>query len=287
MIEVNAVADLKAAVAGLRAHAGTVAFVPTMGNLHAGHRRLMEVARKYAPAVVVSVYVNPLQFGASEDFAAYPRTPAEDRALLEDAGVDLLFTPGEREIYPRGREAHTQVEVPGISATLEGEFRPGHFRGVATVVSRLFHIVAPEVALFGKKDYQQLMVIRLMAEDFALPVEIVAVDTVRDADGLALSSRNAYLGAEERRLAPKLYAALDDARRRVQDGEPVSLTEQRASTELRAAGFRPEYVSIRRQADLAVPGPGDSALVALAAAWLGGTRLIDNVEFTAHLKPPA
>jgi pantoate--beta-alanine ligase len=287
MIEVNAVADLKAAVAGLRAHAGRVAFVPTMGNLHAGHARLMDVARKYAPAVAVSIYVNPLQFGPSEDFAAYPRTPAEDRALLEDAGVDLLFTPGEREIYPRGREAHTLVDVPGISATLEGEFRPGHFRGVATVVARLFHIVAPEVALFGKKDYQQLMVIRLMAEDFALPVEIVAVDTVRDADGLALSSRNAYLSADERRLAPKLYAALNDARRRVQDGEPLPLAEQRASAELQATGFRPDYVSIRRQADLAVPGAGDSALVVLGAAWLGRTRLIDNVEFTAHLKPPA
>jgi len=204
----TSVAALQAEIARLRSRGKRIAFVPTMGNLHAGHRRLMDEARRHADAVVASIYVNPLQFGPQEDYAAYPRTPDQDQALLTAAGVELLFHPDEATIYPRGREASTRVEVPGVSDILCGAARPGHFRGVATVVNRLFRLVTPDVALFGKKDYQQLLVIRLMASDFRLPIEIVGVDTLRDTDGLALSSRNGYLTPAERRVAPRLYATL-------------------------------------------------------------------------------
>ncbi len=283
MIEVATAARLRAEIAARRARGRRIAFVPTMGNLHAGHRRLMEEARRHADAVVVSIYVNPLQFGANEDFATYPRTPIEDRALLAQAGVDLLFAPEEHEMYPRGRERHTVVEVPELSGVLCGAFRPGHFRGVATVVARLFNLVTPDVALFGKKDYQQLLIIRLMAADLGLPVKIIGVETVREADGLALSSRNSYLSAEERQRAPALYASLQRLAERVRAGEPVPAAESAALAELRAAGFRPDYVSVRRAADLGTPQAGDRDLVALAAAWLGRTRLIDNVEFKIPL----
>ncbi|MFL6649988.1 MAG: pantoate--beta-alanine ligase [Sulfurifustaceae bacterium] len=278
MIETTTNAALRAEVARLRAQGKRIAFVPTMGNLHAGHRRLMEEARRYADAVVASVYVNPLQFGPKEDFATYPRTPAEDRALLSATGVEILYTPTESEMYPRGRERHTQVEVPGLGEILCGAFRPGHFRGVATVVARLFHLVAPDVALFGKKDYQQLMIIRLMAEDLGIPIEIVGVDIVRERDGLALSSRNSYLSAEERRIAPTLYKTLVRAHDDLKSRPSVPAVEETATAALKAAGFRPDYVSVRRQADLAAPVAGDTRLVVLAAAWLGRTRLIDNLE---------
>jgi pantoate--beta-alanine ligase len=279
MIEARTVAQLRAAVADLRAGGRRLAFVPTMGNLHAGHRRLMEEARRRADAVAVSIYVNPLQFGPREDFAAYPRTPEADRAVLREAGVELLFAPEEREIYPRGRERHTQVEVPELGEILCGAFRPGHFRGVTTVVARLFHLVTPDFAVFGKKDYQQLLIVRLMTADLALPIEIVGVDTVREPDGLALSSRNNYLDADERRRAPALYAALARLRERVQGGAAPAQAEREAAEALGRAGFRVDYISVRRREDLAPPEPGDRALVALAAAWLGRTRLIDNVEF--------
>lgn len=278
MIETTTNAALRAEVARLRAQGSRIALVPTMGNLHSGHRRLMEEARRYADAVVVSIYVNPLQFGPKEDFATYPRTPADDRALLRAAGVEILYAPTESEMYPRGRERHTQVEVPGLGEILCGVFRPGHFRGVATVVARLFHLVTPDVALFGKKDYQQLMILRLMAEDFSLPIEIVGVDIVREADGLALSSRNNYLSTDERRIAPTLYKTLVRARDQLKSGASVSVVEETANAALAAAGFRPDYISVRRQADLAPSVPGDKRLVVLAAAWLGRTRLIDNLE---------
>ena len=278
MIEAATAAQLRSAIADLRGRARRIAFVPTMGNLHAGHRRLMEEARRHADAVAVSIYVNPLQFGPREDFAAYPRTPADDRATLRAAGVDLLFAPDEREMYPRGRERHTQVEVPGLGDILCGASRPGHFRGVTTVVARLFHLVAPDVALFGKKDYQQCLIIRLMTADLALPITIVGVDTVREPDGLALSSRNNYLTPEERRAAPALYAALAGLRDRVREGAALVEAEETTARELRDAGFRTDYISVRRREDLARPAPEDRSLVALAAAWLGRTRLIDNVE---------
>ncbi len=263
----------------MRAKGKRIAFVPTMGNLHAGHRRLMEEARRHADAVIASIYVNPLQFGPTEDFSAYPRTPAQDRALLEQAGVSVLFAPNEAEVYPRGRERQTQVEVPGLGDILCGAFRPDHFRGVATVVARLFHLVTPDVALFGKKDYQQLLTIRLMVSDLGMPIEIVGVDTVREADGLALSSRNSYLSPDERRIAPVLYKTLEQLRARLQERTPIAAAEQAALAELRDAGFRPDYVSVRRRADLAEPQSHDASLVVLVAAWLGRTRLIDNLEF--------
>jgi pantoate--beta-alanine ligase len=287
MIVAQSIDELKREIARLRGAGKRIAFVPTMGNLHAGHRHLMEAARQHADAVVASIYVNPLQFGPSEDFASYPRTPDQDRALLEGAGVELLFFPDDAVIYPRGRESSTRIEVPGISDILCGAARPGHFRGVATVVHRLFQLVMPGVALFGMKDYQQLLVIRLMTEDFGLPIEIVGVDTVRAEDGLALSSRNAYLGAAERKAAPWLYATLQALAGRIrQQAVPESgygTEEARARAELEAAGFRPDYISIRRQQDLALPTPRDGKLVIVAAAWLGRARLIDNLE--VELRP--
>jgi pantoate--beta-alanine ligase len=274
----------------LRAGGKRIAFVPTMGNLHAGHRRLMDEARRHADAVVVSIYVNPLQFGPNEDYAAYPRTPDQDHALLRAAGVELLFQPDDATVYPRGREASTQVEVPDVSDILCGATRPGHFRGVATVVNRLLHLVMPDVALFGKKDYQQLLVIRLMVSDFGLPIAIIGVDTVRDADGLALSSRNGYLTPEQRAAAPGLYTTLRALADQVNAARTLDVAtlaplEKRAADELSGLGFRSDYVSVRRQEDLAAPHPGDRRLVLLAAAWLGRARLIDNLELELKAAP--
>jgi len=254
-----------------------------MGNLHAGHLRLIERARGGADAVVASIYVNPLQFGPNEDFAAYPRTLEDDRRRLDDAGTDLLFAPGDAEIYPRGPQAQTVVEVPGVSDILCGAFRPGHFRGVTTVVNRLLNLVQPDVAVFGNKDYQQLLVIRLMVADLGMTVAIEGVDTVREADGLAYSSRNRYLNAEERRTAPLLYVTL----RELADAlgkSPADAGEalEGARARLQAAGFRPEYLELRRRTDLAPAGAADREAVLLAAAWLGRTRLIDNLEVSLN-----
>ena len=279
MIVVQTRGELRERVAALRAAGKRVAFVPTMGNLHAGHLRLIREARAIADAVVASIFVNPMQFGQDEDFGSYPRTLTEDQAALAAAHVDLLLTPSVETVYPRGLAAQTVVEVPGLSDILCGASRPGHFRGVTTVVNRLFNLVAPDVALFGKKDYQQLLIIRLMVADLAMPVEIVGVETVREADGLAMSSRNAYLSREQRRLAPTLYATLCGLRdqivlaRRILPG-----AADEAMQALAGAGFRPDYLSIRRQAELQEGGPDDRKLVILAAAYLGTARLIDNIE---------
>lgn len=255
-----------------------VAFVPTMGNLHAGHISLVERARELADRVVVSIFVNPLQFSAGEDLSAYPRTPEEDVAKLVAAGVDLLFLPEEAEMYPKGREGVTFVEVPGISELLCGASRPGHFRGVATVVSKLFNIVQPDVACFGEKDFQQLAVLRRMVDELDMPVEMVGVPTLRDPDGLAMSSRNGYLTTEERRIAPALYQTLQEMARRLLGGESdYSLLQQEGAAALEKAGFRPDYLEIRRTDDLLSPRGGEMALVILAAAWLGRARLIDNL----------
>lgn len=287
MIIAKTVSELRAYLAQRRAGGKRLAFVPTMGNLHAGHLKLIEVARRLADIVVASIYVNPLQFGANEDFDAYPRTPVDDCAALEAQRVDLLFMPGDREMYPRGREAQTTVEVPGLSEMLCGGFRPGHFRGVATAVNRLVNLVQPDLALFGKKDYQQLLVIRLMVSDLGMPVEIVGVETVREQDGLAMSSRNNYLSAQERQAAPRLYAVLGAVRDRIlKEQASLQTAEAEALAALAAAGFRPDYVSVRRQDDLGVPAPEDQKLVVLAAAWLGRTRLIDNLEFETTGKIP-
>ena len=280
MITVDSIAGLREQIAKLRQGGKRVAFVPTMGNLHAGHIHLMQEARQHAQVVVASVYVNPLQFGPNEDFDAYPRTPGHDKVALLAAGVNVLFMPLEAAIYPRGRSAQTVIEVPGLSEDLCGAFRPGHFRGVTTVVHRLLTLVAPDVAVFGKKDYQQLMLIRLMVADLGVPVEIIGVDTVREPDGFALSSRNNYLSEFERRTASQLYETLCALRDRVlRYGGLTREAEEAAVEALRSHGFRPDYVSVRRQSDLAVPQPEDRRLVVLAAAWLGRTRLIDNLEF--------
>jgi pantoate--beta-alanine ligase len=255
-----------------------VAFVPTMGNLHAGHMSLVARARELADRVVVSIFVNPLQFSAGEDLSAYPRTPEEDAAMLQAAGVDLLFLPEETEIYPRGREGVTFVEVPGISDLLCGASRPNHFRGVATVVCKLFNIVQPDVACFGEKDFQQLAVLRRMVAELDIPVEMVGVATLREADGLAMSSRNGYLTVAEREVAPALYRTLQTLCERLRGGESdYSLLQRDGAAALEKAGLRPDYLEIRRPDDLLPPRGGERSLVILTAAWLGRARLIDNL----------
>jgi pantoate--beta-alanine ligase len=252
-------------------------FVPTMGNLHAGHIELMRLAKRRAACTVVSVFVNRIQFGPKEDFDRYPRTLQADAEMVKEVGVDVVFAPDEREIYP---EPQTFVVEPSdLQHILEGAFRPGHFRGVATVVLKLFNMVRPRMALFGKKDYQQYVVLRDMVKQLAIPVEIMPVDTVRAADGLALSSRNGYLSPVERKEAPRLYQTLQVARAEMLAGKrDFQRMELQAMSTLAWHGWRPDYVSVRRQADLQPPAPGDRALVVLAAAMLGRTRLIDNVE---------
>lgn len=257
-----------------------VALVPTMGALHEGHLRLVDEARTHADRVVVSIFVNPLQFGRGEDFETYPRDAAADARLLEERGVHLLFAPDVTEVYPAGAAAATRVEVPGLSDILCGAFRPGHFVGVATVVLKLFNMVQPDVALFGEKDYQQLTVIRRMVHDLDVPVKVIGVPTVREPDGLALSSRNRYLDAEQRAIAPELYRSLEGVAGQVAGGVDPRTAAGAAAARLEQAGFRPEYVEVLRAADLAPPGPDDRDLVVLAAAWLGRARLIDNLRFS-------
>jgi pantoate--beta-alanine ligase len=260
-------------IPGLRralAGAGPVALVPTMGNLHAGHAALMAIARNTGAKVAASIFVNRLQFLPGEDFERYPRTFERDCALLEQQGVDYLFAPDEGALYP---EPQTVKVHPGpLGAELEGRFRPGFFDGVATVVLKLFNAVQPRTAVFGKKDYQQLLVIRHMVRQLELPVGIVAGETVREADGLALSSRNGYLSADERAEAPRLQRTL----REVAGGR---LTPAEAVQGLAATGWKPDYVEVRRRIDLGPAAPAERERVVLAAARLGQTRLIDNVEF--------
>jgi pantoate--beta-alanine ligase len=249
-----------------------------MGNLHPGHLKLVRHARAIADYVVVSIFVNPTQFGPNEDYATYPRTLEQDSAALEEVDADLLFAPSVEEVYGSDPDGATFVEVPGLGDILCGEFRPGFFRGVATVVARLFNMVQPDIAVFGEKDYQQLVIIRRMVRDLCMPITVKGVETEREADGLALSSRNGYLNAGERARAPQLYRILSEVRVAVDSGvrDYIAL-ERNAMVALANAGFRPDYVSIRRQADLASPGPDDVELVVLAAATLGSARLIDNV----------
>ena len=268
--------ELAAAVEGLTAGGNRLALVPTMGALHAGHIALVEQARLRADRVAASIFVNPMQFGAGEDLDRYPRREVEDATMLEAAGCDLLWLPSADDIYPQGFA--TTVDVAGISNRWEGEARPGHFAGVATVVAKLLIAASPDVALFGEKDFQQLAVIRRMVADLGLPVEIIGVPTVRDADGLALSSRNAYLSADERQRAVALPRALAAARDGVQSGADVAAAIDEATASLAAAGFGPiDYVALVDAATLEPldqPG-GDMRLI--AAAWMGKTRLIDNL----------
>lgn len=258
-----------------------IVLVPTMGNLHAGHIALMTQARAHGDTVVASIFVNRLQFGPSDDFERYPRTFQDDCDQLAAARVDLLFAPNEAELYPEPQEYY--VEPPQIQHQLDGEFRPGHFRGVATVVLKLFNIVQPQGALFGKKDYQQLLVLRNMTRQMALPIAIVGGETVRADDGLALSSRNAYLSATERAEAPRLQRVLQRICSAVRAGErKFAQLEREAAAELDQHGWKTDYVAIRRQADLQLPThPTEQPLVVLAASRLGAARLIDNVEINA------
>jgi pantoate--beta-alanine ligase len=269
----SAIPDLRAALK----NRGRVVFVPTMGNLHAGHISLMEQARAHGDTVVASIFVNRLQFGPNEDFDKYPRTFQADCDKLAAAGVDVLFAPTEADLYPEPQEYF--IEPPDIQNVLDGEFRPGHFRGVATVVTKLFNCVQPAAAVFGKKDYQQLMVIRNMTRQLAMPITIVGGETVRATDGLALSSRNGYLSEAERAEAPRLYRLLNEIRDTIRGGEADTVKlEKSAITELAAAGWKTDYVAVRQQSDLAMPKGVDVPLVVLAASRLGTTRLIDNIE---------
>ena len=261
-----------------RKTAGSVAFVPTMGNLHEGHLALVREAKKRADNVVVSIFVNRLQFGQGEDFDKYPRTLGQDAAKLEGEGVAVVFAPDEKELYPNVEQRYN-VEPPNLQNELCGRFRPGHFRGVATVVTKLFNIVQPDAACFGKKDYQQLAIIKGFAEDLNFNVEIVPVDTGRASDGLALSSRNQYLNENERAEAPRLFRELNKIAEALRGGNlAYAELEQTAVRNLTEAGWTVDYVEIRHAESLAVAHAGDKDLVVLAAARLGGTRLIDNVE---------
>ena len=267
---------LRAALAALRSAGGTIALIPTMGALHAGHMALVAEARRRADHVVASVFVNPLQFGANEDLSTYPRREAADARLLDDQGCDILWMPDAAAMYPE--EFATAVSVTGVSEGLDGAARPGHFDGVATVVLKLFNQVRPDVALFGEKDYQQLAVVRQMVRDLDLPLEIVGVPTQRDADGLALSSRNFYLSDEQRRAARALPRALGEAAQAMIGGAAVEATLDRARARLAAAGFDPiDYVELRDAGTLAPMATLDRPARLLAAARIGTTRLIDNL----------
>ena len=259
---------------------GSVGLVPTMGNLHAGHLALVDACRAAVDVCVASIFVNPTQFGPAEDFASYPRTLPADLRALKAAGVDWVFAPSVAEMYPDGQEGHTTIAVPALAGTLCGASRAGHFDGVATVVAKLFHIVAPRRAFFGEKDWQQLVLVRTMARQLNMPVEVVGVPTVRTEDGLALSSRNDYLTAEERRRAPLLHRGLQRARRAIAVGErDYPAIENLAREELAGGGFDVDYVAVRDAERLAAPEAATAIanIRVFAAARLGRTRLIDNV----------
>ena len=270
--------DLRSRIDAWRRAGERIAFVPTMGNLHAGHYSLVELARTRAARVVASVFVTPPQFGPREDFASYPRTLDEDRAGLAAHGCDLLFAPAVEEIYPFGTVQSVRVEVPGLSDILDGAARPGHFTGVATVVTKLFNLVQPDVAVFGQKDYQQLLVIRRLTEDLRLPIEIVGAPTRREAHGLAMSSRNQYLSADERAHAAIIYRTLQAMRDGLHAGQDIASVQTQARDALIAAGLAPDYAVLRNAADLSEPAPETrSGLIALIAARLGRARLSDNL----------
>jgi len=281
MDSLTTTAALRERIQVVRAQGQRIAFVPTMGNLHAGHLQLVQHAKTLADYVVVSIFVNPMQFGPNEDFGSYPRTLDADKAALQGVATDLLFIPDVQEIYGGNHGQVTRIEVPGFEGDLCGRSRPGFFTGIATVVAGLFNRVQPDIAVFGEKDYQQLLMIKRMVHDLCMPVEVHGLAIVREADGLAMSSRNSYLSGEERARAVRLYQLLGDIRTSLQDGATdFSALEQVALAGLAEAGFEPDYVSIRRRADLCVPAPGETQLIALGAATLGTTRLIDNIKIS-------
>lgn len=284
MRTVNTIAELRAVIKEWKRQGLSVGFAPTMGNLHAGHIALVSAAKQQCDKAVSSVFVNPLQFGPHEDLEAYPRTLAEDQQKLTAAGCDLLFAPPVEEMYPQGRAAVTHVSVPELTRFHCGKSRPGHFDGVTTVVSKLFNLVTPDKAFFGKKDYQQWRVIEQMAVDLCFDVEIIGIDTCREASGLALSSRNQYLSDAQRQVAPSLRQVLLSAKSQLEDGQSAQAVATTSKQALKAAGFKPDYFNICDQKTL-TPQKGvycaDGPWVILAAAYLGRARLLDNIEIFA------
>lgn len=279
MLTVHTVAEARAQIRRWQAAGERVAVVPTMGNLHAGHLALVAEGQRRATRVVTSVFVNPTQFGPNEDYGRYPRTLAADGAALAAASCDLLYAPDVDQMYPLGADAGFRVQAPAaLSGILCGAFRPGHFDGVATVVLKLFQAMPGDVAIFGEKDFQQLLVIRRMVADLLLPIEIVGLPTVRESDGLALSSRNQYLSAEERQTAAAIHRTLQQMASGWRRGERAEVIEAEAAEVLGALGFRVDYASLRRATDLSAVAAGDREVVALIAARLGSTRLIDNLR---------
>ena len=281
MLVVHSKAELAEQISDWRSHGDHVALVPTMGNLHQGHLALVELAREHAERVIVSIFVNPTQFGEGEDYEDYPRTLEMDTRRLKKSAADLIFAPDVETVYPFGLDLATVVSVPGLTQNFCGASRPGHFDGVTTVVARLFAMTAPDVAVFGQKDYQQQLVIRHMAADLSLPIKIITAETVRDDDGLALSSRNSYLSKEERAMAPLLYEALLRAGDELQNGRRnFADLEREVLASLSEAGVDVEYFAIRRAQNLELPDRDCDELVLLVAAHLGKARLIDNIVIT-------
>jgi len=273
--------ELLEQLADWRQHGDRIALVPTMGNLHSGHMSLVKLAREHAERVVVSIFVNPTQFSENEDFEEYPRTLERDTRRLKKPAADLIFVPEIETMYPCGLTNATTVSVPRITENFCGASRPGHFDGVTSVVARLFALVQPDVAIFGQKDYQQQLVIRRMAQDLSLPISIITAQTVREPDGLAMSSRNLYLNDEERKLAPTLYKVLSEAGTKLQDGRrDFEALEVESTAKLTEAGFVVDYFAIRRALNLEPPDRACDELVVLAASQLGNARLIDNVVIT-------
>lgn len=275
----STIAQLREQISAWRKNGERIAFVPTMGNLHNGHLKLVDIAKTHADRVIVSIFVNPMQFGKNEDLDSYPRTLDADCAGLTSHGADAVFTPTPDMMYPRGLEVQTFVEVPELGDLHCGASRAGHFRGVSTIVCKLFNLVQPDVACFGQKDYQQLAIIRQMITDLSMPIDIIGVPTERAADGLALSSRNGYLTPEQRAIAPKLYQLLQQLRSQVLAGEhDYRALELQTKQQLTDAGFKPDYIDISERNYLTLADSASQEKVILAAAWLGTTRLIDNLE---------
>ncbi|MGS2719191.1 pantoate--beta-alanine ligase [Paraglaciecola aestuariivivens] len=278
---ISDISDLRETRRRWQAETKVIAFVPTMGNLHQGHLNLVREAKKHADIVVVSIFVNPMQFGPDEDLDAYPRTLDNDCEALKSLGVDALFLPKVADIYARGLEQQTFVEVPGLSYMICGASRPGHFRGVATIVCKLFNMVQPNVALFGEKDFQQLQVIKAMVTDLSMNLQVIGVPTTRESDGLAMSSRNHYLRDEERKLAPTLYKNMLAMAEEIKAGRrDFSRLAQSYKAKLAELGFKPDYLEVRNAHSLLQPSHEDSEIVLLAAAFLGKTRLIDNLQIS-------
>jgi pantoate--beta-alanine ligase len=276
---ISSISDLREIRRTWQSAKEVIAFVPTMGNLHQGHLQLVKEAKKSATKIVVSIFVNPLQFGPDEDLDAYPRTLEQDKKHLEDLGVDMLFMPSAEDIYSRGLEQQTFVEVPGFSYMICGASRPGHFRGVATIVCKLFNMVQPNQAYFGEKDFQQLQVIKAMVTDLSMNLTIHGVPTKREPDGLAMSSRNNYLSGEQRTIAPSLYATISDMAEQIKGGRrDFSVLINEAKSRINEAGLKTDYVEVRSSNSLLQVGHEDRELVILAAAFLGKTRLIDNIQ---------